>query len=121
MATAAIEEQFEHDSFRLEDASYVPVAALGMMAVMFALVAGIVVAVDVSDLYTASGAGDAELRGTQAAFSIWGPQVALLGAALLMTAVAIILRRIVKTIRLRATATRYAFMLLAGNGTREGN
>lgn len=116
----AVEGQFEHESFKPEDYLSALVALLGLMAVMAGLLIGAVIAIEAADLFTAEGAGDAETLGTVEAVSAWNPVLTLFGASLLMVAVVLVLRRIIKTIRLRATATRAAMTTLLGTSSERG-
>lgn len=81
------------------DKAYAPIAVLGLMTVMFSLVVGIVVGLKTGDLWGSPAAGDAVRRGVIEAAGAWNPAVLFVGASLLMTAVVVLLLRIVKTIK----------------------
>lgn len=87
-----------------QDKAYGPIAVLGLMTVMFSLVVGIVVGVKAGDLWGPAGAGDAVRRGVIEAAGAWNSALLFFGASLLMTAVVVLLLRIIKTIKVRGGA-----------------
>ncbi|MEX2586692.1 MAG: hypothetical protein WD602_01690 [Actinomycetota bacterium] len=88
-----------------EDSTFV--AFLGILAVMFSLAMGVVVAVKTGDLWAqdaAARAADKVRAGQIGAIQAWNPAVLLFGISLLMTSVVLVLRRIIKTIQARGEA-----------------
>lgn len=85
-----------------EDRIYPVVTLLGLGAVMLSLAVGAVIGLYQGDFFAQSAsarAADSVRQGVVAATGAWNPFVLFFGIALLMTAVVVVLRRIVKTIR----------------------
>lgn len=95
------------DDEYLYDEAYLWLAGAGVAAIMVSLVLGAFLGAEAGGLFAqdaAARAADREAFGTLEAFGAWNPALALSGAALLMTAVVVVLQRIIKTIRLRGQA-----------------
>lgn len=102
------------------DNAHLPVAAAGVLTVMVSLVIAVVVGLQTADLWAQDAAArtvDLQTQGTIAAISVWNPALVLAGVSLLMTAVAVVLQRVVKTIRRRGEAMHQSLpVLLHGRG-----
>lgn len=92
------------DEAYLYDQAYLSLAATGVTAIMVALVIGVVLGLDTGDLFAqeaAARAADLKTQGVIQGLGAWNPALGLAGAALLMTAVVVVLQRVLSTIRLR--------------------
>lgn len=89
-----------------EDRVYWPVALLGLMAVMLSLAVGAIAGLYIGDIFAPGGdaAADQVRRGVAESTGAWNTAVLFFGASMLMTAVLVVLRRIIKTIRYRGEA-----------------
>lgn len=95
------------DEAYVYDEAYLWLAGAGVAAIMVSLALGVFLGVEAGGLFAqdaAARAADREALGTLQAFGAWNPALALTGAALLMTAVVVVLQRIISTIQLRGRA-----------------
>lgn len=100
---------------------YIAVAAAGVSVVMVSLAVGIFLGFEAGDLFAqdaAARAADTETQGTLAAFAAWNRPLALFGASLLMTAVVLVLRTIISTIRMRGRVVAATLPALLAPGRR---
>lgn len=87
-----------------EDTAYPTIAAFGLMVVMFSLAVGAVIGLYIGDLFAGQAADPARSQGVIESTGAWNPAVLFFGASMLMTAVVVTLRRIIKTIGVRGEA-----------------
>lgn len=98
-----------------EDEASVAVAAIGLGSVMLALIIGIVLGFYTGDLFGGQATDPQQSQGVIAAWDKITKPVMFSGAALLMTAVLLVLRRIIKTIKFEGAA-KFLPLLFAKTG-----
>lgn len=100
---------------------YIAVAAAGLVLIMASVAVGVFLGFEAGDLFAqdaAARAADTETQGTLAAFAAWNRPLALAGAGLLMTAVVLILRTIIATLRMRGQVVASSLPALLASGRR---
>lgn len=98
-----------------EDKASISVAVVGLGTVMLALIIGIVLGFYSGDLFGGQATDPQQSRGVIAAWDKITKPAMFSGAALLMTAVLLVLRRIIKTIKFEGAA-RFLPLLFAKKG-----
>lgn len=113
--TRIIGQQSQAQKKYWEDKVYIVVAALGLSSVGLALVIGIVLGLYTGDLIGGSATDSQQSQGIIAGWDKVVKPIMFSGIALLMTAVVLVLRTIMKTIKYEGAA-RYLPLLLTNKG-----